>query len=690
MTNENIPPITSVDISKGQRLIVEGNLCRVERVVDDQISIEDEVSRRLTVISQKDLVEGWVGGAVSFVLDDDRIAKLGAANDNLGKSFDSFPEDLQERARRARAYVVAALEEMPGRLSDRLLRFEIATVAESIEDISPPSPRTVRRWIAAWRQSGGDIRALVPCETAKGNRNPQISPVIATMIEEEIDNAYLRRERVIVETLATYVLRALDEYNRHCLPHERLELPSNETLYRAIRRRDPYAVAVARHGRKAADAFFKPVFSMPRPERPLDVVQIDHTRINVLTYVRGRAVLRRAWLSTAVDQCTRMVVGLHIGFDAPGYLPVVMLLRNMILPKSYVRDRYPDIEADWPCFGLPKIILVDNGKEFHSKAFRDACFQLGIEIRYCEAGHPQQKPNVERIFRTFNDQLFHQLPGTTFENSVKKGDYDSQARATIDFDLMVKMYHHYLIDVYHRSFHRGLRDTPLNAWLKGTKAHPVSLPPSVHDLTILTAKVLSKPVHHYGVEIKGLKYNSYELAQLRPAKSNKKRFTVRYDPSNLSKIWVLDDEQGTFLEVPSTDLDYTEGLSEYQHEVILRHAKEANSGGKVSREALLRSKMKIFAMIKQAETKGKANTTNAVRFAGTGTNSPHVEILETVHATPPSPSGFDDLYDDDVADIDTEFDLLDPDDPTETFNDVLDDEEDDDVDLDAWGRRYDQ
>jgi len=688
----NDTSITGIDIAKDQRLTLDGRLCRVERVVDGQITLEDVLSRRLTVIDQTELVDKWTQGKICFLLDDERGGKLGAANDNLGRSFDSFPKPLQERALRSRTYVVSALEDMPDRLSDRRLGVVIAKVAETISDVCPPSPRTVRRWIAAWKLSGGDIRCFIPCDSAKGNRNPQIPLILADMIDEAIDTAYLRREAITIDTLATAVLKSVDEYNKDRLPLERLEIPSDETLRRAIGRRDPYRVAVAKHGKKAADAYFMPVFSIPRAAYPLHVVQIDHTRVDLLTYVRGRAVLRRAWLSIALDQFTRMIVGLHLGYDAPGYLCVMMLLRNLILPKTYVREKYPDIKADWPCFGLPTIILVDNGTEFHSKAFRDACLQLGIEIRYCEAGRPQQKASVERIFRTLNDQLFHQLPGTTFGNPIKRGDYDPKKRAMIDFDLLVEGLHQYVIDIYHQRFHRGLRDVPLAAWRNATKTHPVSLPPSVRDLVILTAKVASKPLHHYGIELNHLRYNSFELARLRPAKGHEKKFTVRYDPSDLSKLWVLDDALGIFLEVPSTDLEYTNGLSEYQHGVILRHAKEACGGGKVRRDQLRRIKSKLLDKLRIAEAKGEANTVNAVRYAGTQANSPHVDIRDTIRATPPSPDGFDDLYegdsDDALIDDDVEFE-----EPSVAGGcDLVDatGEPEDDIDLEEWGRRYGQ
>jgi putative transposase len=678
-TSPNITTITSISIDKGQRLTFEGNLCRVERVVDDQITLENEVSRRMTVISEKDLIAKWMAGQAAFILDGDRIDKLGAADDNLGRQFDDFPKELQERALRARSYVVDALEKMPIRQSDRHLKALIAEVAEAIDDKQPPSARTVRRWIKAWRLSGSDIRSLIPCDAAKGNREPQIPPLLASMIEHRIDDAYCRRERVTVDTLAAYVLGDLDEYNAAVLPRERLPLPSNETLSRAIRRRDPYQIAVARLGKDAADALYKPVFSTPRAEYPLHIVQIDHVRVNVLVYIGDHAVVRRAWLSAALDLCTRMIVGLHFGFDAPSSVVVMQLIRNMVSAKTHVLEKYPDIKADWPCFGLPKIILVDNGREFHSAHFRDACYQLGIEVRYCEAGRPQQKASVERIFRTFNDQYFHQIPGTTFENPTKRGDYDSKGRAVIDLDLLVKHFHRFVIDVYHRKYHRGLREVPLEAWTKGIKAHPVKLPPSVEDLIILTSKVESAEILHYGVELNDLRYNSLTLAQLRPRKGEEKKFVVRYDPLDLSRIWILDEAQGTYLEVPSTDLDYTTGLSEAEHNLVKAQAKKANGGTKVNRETRLRTLKAIFDEIRAADPARNAAAKKANRAALGGPDSPHVQMREAKRAIPPSSSGFGDMYGDDDLDLNERPDPL----------DALDDEAaNDDVDLDDWAKRY--
>jgi len=628
--NDTIQFVTGIDTRPGDRMTIDGNLACVQRVVDGQVTLEDLKTRRTTVLEPDDLLKKWTSGRLQLILPEENVEQLGAANDNLHRSFDSFPEELQDRAVRAHRYITTALEEMPSRLSNRALDVLIRKVANDLGDTEPPSARSIRRWINHWNLSGGDIRVLVPCHHAKGNR-PHISPTVAEMIKEGISEIGLRRERTTVDSIRARVKEWLNEWNARVLPGERLEMPSSKVFYRAIRHWDPFEIAVAKMGKEAADRHFRPAFKLPRPGYPLHIVQIDHAKVHLMTCVRGRVVVRRAWLTAALDQFSRMIVGLVIGYDPPGTKPVLAVLRNMILPKDQILKRYPEIRYDWPCHGRPTILLVDNGREFHGNTLIRACHRLGIELRYCEAGRPDQKAHVERFFRTINDQLFHQAPGATFENPEKKGDYDSQANAVIDFDLLGELVHLYVVDIYHVQEHRGLGAAPRAIWAEGVAKQPPALPRSVDDVLAATLVDVEKPkaLHHYCVELfGGLRYNSYELSLLRPAVGQKQSVRVRYDPDDLSRVWVLNESTGTIFAVSSTDREYTTGLTEYQHDVIRRHAKEIYAVDKPTKDHLLEQRALIFAKIREAEKTGHANTPNTVRFAGTQSNWSHEEMFE--------------------------------------------------------------
>src|SRR3954464_4097805 len=47
-------------------------------------------------------------------------------------------------------------------------------------------------------------------------------------------------------------------------------------------------------------------------------------------------------------------------------------------------------------FGVPHIIIMDNGSNFMSKEFQDFCEGLGINISYASVAHPQTNGQVEK------------------------------------------------------------------------------------------------------------------------------------------------------------------------------------------------------------------------------------------------------------------------------------------------------
>ena len=55
--------------------------------------------------------------------------------------------------------------------------------------------------------------------------------------------------------------------------------------------------------------------------------------------------------------------------------------------------------------GIPKQIRVDNGPEFTSKAFVNWCKKNGIEIKYIQPGKPMQNAYIERLNRTFREDV---------------------------------------------------------------------------------------------------------------------------------------------------------------------------------------------------------------------------------------------------------------------------------------------
>ena len=46
-------------------------------------------------------------------------------------------------------------------------------------------------------------------------------------------------------------------------------------------------------------------------------------------------------------------------------------------------------------YGIPKVLVSDNGKQFDNDAFRNFCLQLRIKNHYSSPAHPEANAQVE-------------------------------------------------------------------------------------------------------------------------------------------------------------------------------------------------------------------------------------------------------------------------------------------------------
>ena len=169
-----------------------------------------------------------------------------------------------------------------------------------------------------------------------------------------------------------------------------------------------------------------------KPEMPLDIVQLDHTRADIFVVdEETRQPIGRPWLTMAIDVYSRMVTGFYLSMDAPSCLSTSLCLLHAAFDKSaWLRDR--DIHEDWPVAGLPRSIHVDNGADFRSRAFRRGCADAGIKIKWRPPGEPHFGGHIERLIGRQMGSL-HLLPGTTFSNVDERGDYDSKRHSATNF-----------------------------------------------------------------------------------------------------------------------------------------------------------------------------------------------------------------------------------------------------------------
>ncbi|WP_409967948.1 AAA family ATPase [Bengtsoniella intestinalis] len=104
---------------------------------------------------------------------------------------------------------------------------------------------------------------------------------------------------------------------------------------------------------------------------PGDVYQIDATIADVYLVSHGdrTAVVGRPELYFVTDVFSRMIVGFYTCLESASWENARMALINTFLPKQALCAQYDvNITEDmWPCSGLPRELVVDNG-ELISKA----------------------------------------------------------------------------------------------------------------------------------------------------------------------------------------------------------------------------------------------------------------------------------------------------------------------------------
>ena len=96
--------------------------------------------------------------------------------------------------------------------------------------------------------------------------------------------------------------------------------------------------------------------------------------------------------------------------DDPGSMAIASALYHAFLPK-------PQSQEWWPMYGLPRMIYIDNGKDWISRHIEVGALTFDIKLERHEPYHPQSKGKIERLFRTLEDMCIHPLDGSVGSNT---------------------------------------------------------------------------------------------------------------------------------------------------------------------------------------------------------------------------------------------------------------------------------
>jgi putative transposase len=333
-----------------------------------------------------------------------------------------------------------------------------------------------------------------------------------------------------------------------------MSVPNYRTIRKRIQELDTGTYLQKREGaKKARQQVGRVHVSSLRPERPMELLQIDHTPMDLIVVDQEqRLPIGRPWLILAIDVATRMVAGFHISLWAPSTISLCLALCHAVLPKtSWLTDRNLQ-NLEWPAGGLPCSIHADNAKEFHSDVLVRGCQEYGIQLVHRPVGRPHYGGHIERLIGTMMGAV-HLLPGVTFSNVAQKGSYESEKRALLTLPELERWLALQIAGVYHLSVHSTLGMTPLEAWQAGlsNKKTPLRYPPDATDFFLNFLPAVPRQVRRDGIHLNNIRYWDNVLSPW--AGRLKKPLLVKYDPRNLSRVYVRDLE-GRHWPVPYADL----------------------------------------------------------------------------------------------------------------------------------------
>ncbi len=424
------------------------------------------------------------------------------------------------------------------RSGSQLTSAAIADVARQL-GVSPQWTRTLLRRLRE------DPRAssLVPHTRGRPPGTTFLPEPVENAISHAISHHYLNRQRISLNAFVGLVQNACEAAG--------LPRPASSTIKRRVNALDPMRVLAAREGRRAAREAFGPSKHHFHASRPLECVQIDHTLVDAIVVDEMyREPIGRPWITLAIDVYTRIVLGYFLTLEAPSSLSVAMCVSHMVSDKRKWLLRH-GIAAEWPS-GIPNLLHMDNGPEFHSAALKRGCEENLIEIKHRPVRQPENGGHIERLIGTMMGKA-RLLPGATFSNPIDRGVYDSERQAVMTLSELDVWLAREIAEVYHRDIHSGISRAPLSFWQEAIAAgSPMRPLPDSERIRVTFLPAEYRTPRRDGIELFTLGYWNDAIPRL--VANGVKRVLIHYDPRALSGVWLRVPGSDEFLELRYKDL----------------------------------------------------------------------------------------------------------------------------------------
>lgn len=430
---------------------------------------------------------------------------------------------------------------------------------EAVAAQAKVDPSTIYRWLSDYSHSG-HLSSLAPTTAGRPLGRTSLSSEVEAIIAGEIEDTYLTRKKLKPSDIIEKVEAACRQ--------AKLPVPGKNTVRGRIAALHPQLVLRRCGERAEADNLGKPIWDhFPDADKPLAVVQIDHTQLDVILVEKTtRLPMGRPWLTLAIDVYSRMVTGYHLSMERPNGNAVGLCLSMSMLPKEQVLEVL-GVPGEWPIYGRVAKVMADTTKKFRGKLLARACRNWGIDLDLRPVKIPHYGGHIERLMGTTANEI-RKLDGATFSNTPQCEGYNSEGTANMTLGEVERNLVDFLTTTYHMRLHSEIEMAPRRRWqvgLLGDGAKPgAGLPERIADaekLRLDFTPCLERMIQRYGVEVDKIGYQDEILYRWAGAADpddpkRPRQFEFRRDPRDVSRIWFWDPEVQRYFEIPYRDLSH--------------------------------------------------------------------------------------------------------------------------------------
>ena len=451
---------------------------------------------------------------------------------------------------------------------------------------------TLYRWQERYK-STGTILGLISNKVGAKKGNTRLNSEIEILIKRIIDSYYLTIQKPSVQSVVDKVLAECKKMN--------IIAPHSNTIRNRIESISEYEKLKKQGSKGIARTKYEPAPNKFEAAYPLQLIEIDHTPCDIiLVDDEHRLPIGRPWITVAIDIYSRMIVGYYLSMNAPSVTSVGMCVSNTILPKDTLLAKF-DVNSNWNVWGFPETIHVDNGADFRAEAVKKAGLAHGINIEFRPVGRANFGGHIERVIGTLMHEI-HNLPGTTFSNIKQRGEYDSDANASMTFFEFEKWLVTFITKIYHKRVHNSLSLTPEQQWEEGLFGDENSIgfiqKPSSNSTIILDfLPIYERTIQKNGVNIDGLNYYEHVLRTKINQTENgkKKQFIFKRDPRDIRYVWFYEESTKEYFKIPVANQNMP-SMTAWEFDSIKTNLK--NKGLKrVNQDAILEAREELHNQI---------------------------------------------------------------------------------------------